>query len=594
MDNKLFRASRQSLVGEDLRDLSLVLAAWVLLGFVAIRGIDYHHQGLVFSESLRVAHGQVLYRDIFSQYGPIPTYGQALFIKLFGERLTSVVLLSLCLHFMSSAMMYLLWKRKHSRSTATYGIVIWVTTSYFLRMDYPFFPWWGDFVIFFSCLTISVVYVIETGRKKEKSNHFFEIVLGLSLFAIVLTRYHIGIAMILLLGIYFGKEKKSLHYFWRAAFITLVLLSIVFLAWHRTGVLPYVIYQTITWPLEWVSGAMTGSPPIDRVIYAFVILGLTPLLSIILAAFVISDLRVHHLRSRTWISAVGLFALYRIPQMLSTNYWPRASGPFIIGPLGPDTLLWVVSVIFIISLHRKLPRVLNLEILRGRYTVNELVAIVILFGIYPVPDHAHLWMSVLPLLGPSIAAVLKIAEREKAIGVVSNIVLLWVLVVGVTFGVRKTQSELFTKSENKFTVGMYESVESNTVRSPVFDALSLLIQKDQEMRVLNFCQDAMYDSFGAQRKGIDPYNFRWGPGANGMYLPSNFLGPERMTWIRRVKPIIVTCGPDRSLDDQVFALKYEKYFDTQTEGSDYLGGQLSIRILTPTKLDKNEFDFNEQ
>ena len=50
-------------------------------------GVDPHHDGIMLTPALVVARGGVIHRDIFSQYGPITGYMQAVFVWIFGPHL---------------------------------------------------------------------------------------------------------------------------------------------------------------------------------------------------------------------------------------------------------------------------------------------------------------------------------------------------------------------------------------------------------------------------------------------------------------------------------------------------------------------------
>ncbi len=577
--NTLLLSGRKVLGRHNTLPLLVILVIWIFLGFVAIRGVDYHHQGLVFSEALRVANGEVLYRDIFSQYGPAPTYLQAISIKIFGETITSLVVLSLLLHFASSAMMYLHWRKIYSTYVAVAGVVIWAGTSYFLRMDYPFFPWWGDFVLFFSCVAISTISVLEKGN--VKSTNLLTLVLALSLVGIFLTRYHIGVGIVILLGIYYWKQKKARHFFWKALFCAFSSVAMLVFIAIRTRAFHPAIYQTLVWPYNWLNGARPGSPPIDRVIYAITLLGIKPLLVLGSALFLIADIKSRRLHLRTIFSLTVLYLLHRFQLMINTNYWPPAEGLLMFGKFNSEGVLWSLLAIFLVFAIRRLPSDLDLQNLRQKWPIHETIAVVVLLGIYPVPDHAHLWSSVFLIIGPTIAIIGKYFNYTKGFKIAFTILCLWIVMFGVSNAVHKIQSEVFVASSNVFTSGMFESVQSRQVRTPVLEVLASFQEEHPEQKYLNYCADALYDSFGAQTRGPDPYNFLWGPGANGVYLPADSLGEVRRNWILTEKPVVITCGPDKALDDQIMALNYEKFSDTQTEGVDYLGGQLSIRIFRP-------------
>ncbi|MCS6273708.1 MAG: hypothetical protein H2169_05070, partial [Opitutus sp.] len=57
--------------------LIALVAGLIFYPFAAI-GVDSHHDGIMLKPAMDVLSGQVLFRDTFSQYGPLTTYFQAL------------------------------------------------------------------------------------------------------------------------------------------------------------------------------------------------------------------------------------------------------------------------------------------------------------------------------------------------------------------------------------------------------------------------------------------------------------------------------------------------------------------------------------
>ena len=69
--------------------LTAILTFAVTLYF-GLYGCDPHHDGVMFEAALKVAHGAVLFRDTFTQYGALAVWYDALFIKLFGDSMASI------------------------------------------------------------------------------------------------------------------------------------------------------------------------------------------------------------------------------------------------------------------------------------------------------------------------------------------------------------------------------------------------------------------------------------------------------------------------------------------------------------------------
>ena len=66
------------------REMIVFAAATVFFSFWALMGIDPHHDGVMLIPAVRVAAGQVVFRDVFCQYGLLVPLLQGAAVALFG------------------------------------------------------------------------------------------------------------------------------------------------------------------------------------------------------------------------------------------------------------------------------------------------------------------------------------------------------------------------------------------------------------------------------------------------------------------------------------------------------------------------------
>src|SRR6266487_1075615 len=64
---------------------SSLLILILLLIFFHFRGVTYYDEGYILNSGLRIAHGQVPYRDFDMAYTPLSFLTVAAFLKVFGE-----------------------------------------------------------------------------------------------------------------------------------------------------------------------------------------------------------------------------------------------------------------------------------------------------------------------------------------------------------------------------------------------------------------------------------------------------------------------------------------------------------------------------
>lgn len=539
---------------------------------LAIVGVDYHHQGLVFSAAMRVAQGQELYSDVFSQYGPLPTYVQAIAIKVFGEKVLALIILSVLLQLSSALMMYKIWKEDLSRDTAVFSILIWACTSYYLRSDYSFFPWWNDFTLFFSCALILALRRLEKMNEIGKYSQILVVAASLLISAILLTRLHIGVLMVVILGIRYRKTNLKLHFFWR---IQVGAIAFIFLLIALTdkAIWQGYVYQTISWPLRWIGGTMPGSPPLDRLVYALAILGFTPIAILYMFKAIISSIKNGRNIHRAVFSVSVVLVIWILKGMVSTTYWATPDQERLSNSVfNSQGVIWALTLLFLYwSISETRSKGLNIE----KYSVNVTVAVVLLTQIYPVPDHAHLWMCVLPLIGPTITSLLSRVDLkfEKYIIIGASFFLLINMTSAATV---KIQSPEYVRSTNRFTEGMYEERATNKLRTELFRQIETIVEG---RKLLNICQDGMYDAFGAKRKNPDPYQIFWGPGADGSYFPNEPLDDKRVKWLNENSAVVIYCGQNEEFINKLMSLKYSEVYATGANGYDSLGGTLGVRIF---------------
>lgn len=114
-------------------------------------GVDPHHDGILFKPAVDVARGQALFRDTFTQYGALTTLLQALAIKVFGEYLIVIRLLTAFFYGMVSVLLWLIWSKIIPKWLTTISCVIWIFLAPYYQMT--FLPWSSVYSLFFQLLS---------------------------------------------------------------------------------------------------------------------------------------------------------------------------------------------------------------------------------------------------------------------------------------------------------------------------------------------------------------------------------------------------------------------------------------------------------
>ena len=113
---------------------------------------DPHHTGLMLKTALDVAGGKILFAETFTQYGALVAWIQALFVRLMGSSVTSI-LFSTCLFYaLSYVLLYRVTRRFLSLplSLLTTLVTLLMAPFYF----WEFNPWSSVYALFFLLLSL--------------------------------------------------------------------------------------------------------------------------------------------------------------------------------------------------------------------------------------------------------------------------------------------------------------------------------------------------------------------------------------------------------------------------------------------------------
>ena len=111
---------------------------------------DWHHDGILFKPAADVASGLALYRETFSQYGPLTTYLQAAAISIFGKHLLVIRLQAAIFLSLSGALLFVIAHRIAPRNIAILSVFIWLAVAPYLGET--FLPWSSIYSLFFILL----------------------------------------------------------------------------------------------------------------------------------------------------------------------------------------------------------------------------------------------------------------------------------------------------------------------------------------------------------------------------------------------------------------------------------------------------------
>ena len=181
------RAERR--LARSLGSLLAVLGFVVPLVFCRL-GLDAHHDGIVFKPALDFAQGRMVFRDTFSQYGALTVLLQAGAIRLFGEALLSIRILTAIFYGASLVVFGRVWLRL---------LPPWLTLLIHFAgivlapyLVYLFLPWSSVYALFFEGLALLLA--VRFAETERLTNLFWA---GIAAAATHWCRQPVGIFLVL-------------------------------------------------------------------------------------------------------------------------------------------------------------------------------------------------------------------------------------------------------------------------------------------------------------------------------------------------------------------------------------------------------------
>jgi len=118
----------------------------------------------MFKTAVDVAEGKILFKETFSMYGALTVFLQAAAIKIFGEYLITIKLLTAFFYGLTSVFLWLIWSKFLPKFLSTFTSIVWILLApYFLWL---FLPWSSVYALFFQVVSIYLaILFIERNNK---------------------------------------------------------------------------------------------------------------------------------------------------------------------------------------------------------------------------------------------------------------------------------------------------------------------------------------------------------------------------------------------------------------------------------------------
>lgn len=117
-------------------------------------GVDAHHDGLMLKTALDVHAGQRLFRDTFTQYGPLTTWVHVAALAVWGPRLVALKLVTVAAYATSAGALVLVWGRLLPPVLVAAAFGTWLVLAPFYSVVWIMHPWAS--VVALACQTWSI------------------------------------------------------------------------------------------------------------------------------------------------------------------------------------------------------------------------------------------------------------------------------------------------------------------------------------------------------------------------------------------------------------------------------------------------------
>jgi len=378
----------------------LALFSGLIFYPLASLGADPHHDGIMLKPALDVLSGQLLFRDTFSQYGPLTTYLHAMALGI-QPTLLSLRLLTVAAYAGSLFFLYLSWRSLLPRSLALVASLLFIVYLPYYGSDGIMSPWSSVLALLFQSVAVWALLRILDGR----THAAWAWTLGMSCACTLWCRQPVGIILSGSIGVIavalhrvgWRSPGVATWQVWMRVCTGFTVISVLILG-HLAinGALGAWWVQTILWPQRWAIGVDKRNFPylsgmFLRLDYA---VGLLGLLLVGVAPAIIRRIGASIPRwlDFAWLGLLGVACLAF--HIWDSPWMPMHWGGWNVLVLGGIGLNAVLVLAPFISRSR---RAINTDYYKMAALTG--VALGSAAQIYPIPCAQHIYWALAPGLG---------------------------------------------------------------------------------------------------------------------------------------------------------------------------------------------------
>lgn len=306
-------------------------------GYFSFLGVDPHHDGIMLKPASDIMHGQMLFRDTFTQYGAFTTILQSWALSLFGNYLYVIKMQTVLFYGVIVVMLWLVWSLFIPGYLATSACIIWLFLAPYYDPSYPFLPWSSVYSLFFQLLTLyTLLQFILSGKRR------WQLIAGAAAALTFWSRQPVGFLLVTCIMFYFFILKLKNYKIQSIVpfLISHIVIHIFFFLWILTNnAFTDWFYQTIHYPAVW---AVSASPEKIILFMNFMrnlfptsyspisIWTMLPLIILYLAFSCITSKKINNKRALVLLAAcVCLASWLQYQPVYDPHHWYWAASPMI-------------------------------------------------------------------------------------------------------------------------------------------------------------------------------------------------------------------------------------------------------------------------
>ncbi len=494
-------------------------------------GVDPHHDGVMLHPALMVAEGFSVHRDVYSQYGPLTTWIQAIFVEVLGPSLWSIRIATCVFLAVANGILFSLARRLYGLGLAFLATSISLCVAYFYSPQTTMHPWASDLMLLLIAACASMMHSAFSAKSQGMARIWFGLaglVAGVTPFA----RQSVGLVLIatVFLVSWIHSKKHGLM-----ALLGIGIAIVGILVYLRTtGALLAFWDQAVRGPIKWAIdergkggwSSVRGNLVNVAVIGSLVVVGLALWTRWICETW----------QQSSWSTRTKYLALASVVIMfvLAQN---DGSLPFVTR----ESILWILFALGMVNVFLQFrPDNLNGSIRLSTLTVTPLVLVCSSVSIFPVTDVRHAYWAFLPMVAPALHLLSNLLVNLR-IRVVAASVLLSLLGFQTMEQVQES-TRIPRESILGIPVLKHMLFDSSYFRffEPRFRTVTSYLRAHPESFVFNICSDGLFSSIGPIRKLPDPYFVSWNFGID-FFSEDSEVGRRRLQFIESERPIVWMC-----------------------------------------------------